>query len=612
MRHNLSIFLLAFAATANAEHWNQFGGAKRDFQLAHAVELGKQAPTKRWQTTLGDGMSQVVLDENTCYTCFLLPFSETELKLPEHKRNHREVVIALDRDNGKVRWRYEYESGWYENQQAFGGRVRAPQATPAIMGDRIITIGFTGLMHCLDRKTGEVIWKSDLAKQCDATPVQFGFAASPILMEDRVIVLAGGQDGGLLCLNAASGEQLWNVPCNEASYATPVVWRRSDGNQIVFVTRNRVVGVSAADGSPRWEYRLPGKGLTNVPTPLLVDETDVIVSGQGVKGTRRLHIERKGEDYEVSERWNSGTQFFYCNWLLRKGKLIGCDGSLLVSLDVETGKLLARHRGFKDANIIAAEDGLVVLYGEGDMSFMEFNGSIGKVVGQYSVLSARCWTPPTIASNRVWCRGDDQILCLDLIGGDPRAAVVATRIRKQELRFDSSAGTSKTNKETVNPIQQILTASENSPDEAWKVYNQIRDDDPDSLSFDQRTELITLANDAGLHDFARVIGQHATEDFPEETQQQPEPSKEVTRSDNGLLYVEFGIKNTGSEVIQAFVKGPPKHPFSYGLPIRPGKVRLEKWPVGTKLHQTVNGITRGELLTVTEQDAGKIKEVSAQ
>ena len=100
--------------------------------------------------------------------------------------------------------------------------------------------------------------------------------------------------------------------------------------------------------------------------------------------------------------------------------------------------------------------------------------------------------------------------------------------------------------------------------------------------------------------------------FPRKQNNSVSHQRKSTRSDNGLLYVEFGIKNTGSEVIQAFVKGPPKHPFSYGLPIRPGKVRLEKWPVGTKLHQTVNGITRGELLTVTEQDAGKIKEVSAQ
>lgn len=600
----LSLSALSFSQVlATDNDWPVFGGPNRNFQLQKSIELNPNAPTKRWQRTLGQGMSGVVVMNNTVYTSYLVPCNDSEKKKSESERSHREAIIALDAQDGKVRWRHEYDAGWIESQQAFGGRSRAPQATPAICGDHVVSIGFTGLIHCVDRTSGKLVWKKDCVEEFEAMPVQFGFAASPLPLGDRVVVLVGGATGGLVCLDVRTGDTIWNVPCNEASYATPVLWNRTDDEQIVFMTRNRIVGVSVDLGKQLWDYQLPGQGLTNVPTPLPLDDIGLLISGQGIKGTRRLNVEKLTTGYEVTEKWRSNEQFFYCNWVQRDGVLLACDGSLLMAIDVGSGKTLGRFRGYKDANLLLAGEQLLTFDGEGHLSEIHLKDSKMQVMAKYSVLDERCWTPVSPSGNYLYCRGGDQLLCLDLVGGDARAAVAATRIGKSLLLLSSSEGVV----EDVGPVDKILASYQNDGAElAWKVYNQLRSEDPDAISLEARQRLAEMAQAEGLQDFAKTILQHVGEDFPEaKSLTVRTPSAETTRGDNGLVYVEFLIRNPGWQTIQAFVKGPGEHPFSYGLPLRPKQVRLEKWPVGTRLFRTQNGIRKDLLLTVEEQFAGK-------
>ena len=589
------------------EHWNQFGGPQGDFEIRSGLSWSRLPPTKRWQRTLGDGMSGVVLHDGMAFTCYLKPIGEEQQEQPESERVHREVVIALNADNGETQWQHEYEAGRIEDQQAFGGRARAPQATPAVCGDHLVTVGFTGKTYCLNRWTGAVVWEKDLVQEFEAVPVQFGFSASPIPYEGNVILLAGGRKGGLVSLSVATGETNWSVPCNEASYATPVIWKRTDETMVVFVTRNRVVGVDATAGTFLWEFQLPGAGMTNVPTPMLIDQQDILVSGQGIKGTLRLRIRGNASGYEVSRIWSSNEQFFYCNWIRRDNVVIACDGDLMKLIDLETGQTIGRFRGYNDSNSLMGADRMLTLHGDGHLSLFELEDDRMNAIAKYYVFGERCWTPPTLASDRLYCRGGDQLLCLDLAGGDPRAAVSPVRIRKPVLDF---ADGPKQSERKLNALQSILTAFEkDGAESAWKTYNEARQRDPDSLSYDERKKLTEMANEQGLHEFAKLLELHSREDFPvawERERATQNPSSETRVNENGLVYLEFSIRNTTKKTIQAFVEGPAKHPFSYGLPLPPGKARLEKWPVGTTLYRTESGIRKESLLQVRREIAGQV------
>lgn len=604
----------AMTAPSYAEDWQQFGGAQRNFQVSRRFP-SDFAVAREWQKTLGQGMSGVVVDGQEVFAHYLAPWTESEKQKPNHLRQHQEVVAAMD-EGGNVRWEYRYDAGHIEEQQAFGGRARAPQATPTVTDDIVYTIGFTGKLHALARTTGKRVWSVDLVERCQATPVQFGFSASPVVMEDRLFVLAGGADGGLLCLDRQTGKTLWNVPCEEASYATPVLWTCHGEQQVIFMTRKTIQGVSQADGAVRWTYQLPKTGLTNVPTPLAVDDRSLIVSGQGINGTRRLQVTQTFDGVEVTEAWhNPGLQFFYCNWTIKDGILFGCEGKLLVAVDVASGKRLGRWRGFADGNLVMVDDGVAVLDGNGWLNFLSIQGRVLQHHHKVRVLDARCWTAPTLVGNRLYCRGDDQFTCVALV--DPETAetdvdtLPSTRITQAQLVWSEQEEA-----DSIPPLQQILKAYEQNADQAWDVYQQLRREK--KLTRVDREELMDLARGEGLASFADQIEQHLAEDFaPKVAKGNPPPNdavetpveKKSHRGDNGLLYVEFGIRNRSLKTVHAVVQGPGKHPFSYGLPLRPGKLRKETWPVGTKLYRSNNEIRQDILFEVKASDAGKILEV---
>jgi len=187
-------------------------------------------------------------------------------------------------------------------------------------------------------------------------------------------------------------------------------------------------------------------------------------------------------------------------------------------------------------------------------------------------------------------------------------------VRKSELVFKGLKERANNNPDdSKDAAQQIVDSYEKDGAEAaWKLYSKLREDDPDALSYGQRQSLAEMASEVGLDEFAKLINLQAVEDFPKEARQlqaaiNPSPKKRIAK--NGLTYLQFSLRNTTGNTIQAEVSGPSKHPFGYGLPIRPNSPRLEDWPVGTKLYRTKLGRKADLLLTVEESFAGKIIDI---
>jgi hypothetical protein len=169
----------------------------------------------------------------------------------------------------------------------------------------------------------------------------------------------------------------------------------------------------------------------------------------------------------------------------------------------------------------------------------------------------------------------------------------------------------------TDATEQIVEAfDKNGPQAAWDVYSAFRQD-PKQLKLHNRRDLAILAFEQGLVSFALQILDHVVEDFPDLEQAEqlkrdllaefmPKPSAEMQRKKNGLLYVELAIRNNTGKIVQTYVRGPTKHPFSYGIPIPIGKVRVEKWPVGTRLYETQDGVRKELLLIVSQESAGEI------
>ena len=622
----LCFFILSLSighAAATADNWNGFGGPSADFTILKSPQfrLEDSSPTVRWQLQIGEGLSSAAIYDDAVYVSYLESTRDEE---EGQRPKQMEGLAAIRRRDGQPIWHYRWDAGWREDQEAFGGKPRAPQATPLVTEDSVVVLGFTGWLHCLDRKSGDVLWKVDLVQEFDAIPVQFGYSASPVLCDGKLLVLAGGKKGGLVAYSLRDGRAIWNVPCDEASYATPVVCTVGGDRHVVFVTRDDIIGVAADDGTERWRYALAKPGMTNVPTPLPLGDGRLAVSGQGIDGTRELIVSKRNGQWTVTEGWTNKEQFFYCNWLLSNNRILGCNGNLLVAIDAETGQRVGRWRGFDDANLIRCGEAYYVLDGKGALSVLRQSNTGFNLLGRYQVLDERCWTPLSLADAELYCRGGSTLICCSLNddGADNAMRLKPLRIRNKSLELKSlvkSDGTT-TNAKDGDPVEQVVARFEESgAPAAWKTYLEVRQN---GLNLEQREELAELAMQQGLTDFGKRLLQHAVDDLGVEAaggmqrrmldKYVRQPSNKIEQAENGLSYIEIGIKNSSNETVHTVVRGPKQHSFSYGIPFPSGKMRIEKWPVGTKLFASDNEVPGNVLLELKKADAGKTLEIGKQ
>lgn len=619
-------FLLAWTLPICGQDITQFIGADREQDDTVKRFLPPSAkPAVRWTAEIGEGRSSVLVHGDAVIATGLKPWSDTESSLAESQRKHVEAIQCLDRATGSEVWRHEYDAGWIKEQQTFGGRARAPQSTPVIVGDHVISIGFTGKMVCLGLFSGKPKWTIDLVSRFGMTPVSFGFSASPIKVGPSIVALVGGQKAGLICVRPEDGSIIWNYPCNEASYATPAVMRSGTSEHIVFVTRNRVASVDSKTGRLAWQFPLSKQGLTNVPTPLVIDDRRLIVSGQGVGGTIRLDITRFGEGWAANEAWKSESQFFYCNWIRRRHWMLACDGELLQALDLATGERRGRWRGYPNANLLDASSEVVSLGGDGVLTFLRAQDDRMLVLSRWKLTDQRSWTTPSFHRGDLFCRYANKLVCVALDHDDSDLQPLQEAgTKRRELMLQSDLETKANVSSAVDPVTAITDVFQSSGiDKAIDRYHDIRGDLNKDFTLRHRKQLHTLATQVGEDAFAFQIPQHAVEDLGSDEAKDwlsdvIEDSPIIAEhngqntSDHGLQYVDIAIVNFG-EKIDTVVSGPAEHPFGYGVPIRAGMVRLERWPVGTRLTQEIDNTRRTKLvLEVSAEDRGRVIRLSGK
>ncbi|MBX9628431.1 MAG: PQQ-like beta-propeller repeat protein [Gemmataceae bacterium] len=405
--------LLVGTADPATPAWPGYGGPTRDFRVAVAPAGPWTEKAVLWRRPLGPGESGIVSDGTTLFTQYSVPD-------PKDKKRGEEVVVALDPATGKTKWEHKYPAAMLPKQETYRGAPVGPQATPLVGGGRVFAVGFAGLFHCLDAATGKVLWKHDLVAEYDATPVQFGFAASPVAYKDVVLLHVGGKQAAVMAFDPKDGAVRWKSAPAEPAYATPVVAAFGGEDQVVQVTRDTLYGFAAADGSSRWTYPLPKPGLTNVPTPIPLPGDRLLVSGQGFQGTRLLEITKIDGRFAAKPVWHrKEVEFFYCNWAVVGDVAYGYSanaGSKFVALRWRDGEVLWEDGRQKDANLLAAGDGLLLLRGDGKLARARPTADDLGAGAEFQLLAGRCWTPPTLIGGRLYARNAAEVVAFRLAG----------------------------------------------------------------------------------------------------------------------------------------------------------------------------------------------------
>lgn len=406
VRCGMMVVALLGCTNVTTAQWTQWGGPHQDFK-AEATGLadrwGADGPKHVWERDLGEGYSAILVDGGRLYTMY--------------RPGDQEAIVCLDSASGKTIWEYRYRSDPAEGHvMQFGA---GPRATPLIVGDRIYTIGVSGTMHCLNKADGKPYWSKELWKDLGGNVLNHGYASSPIAYKDTVIVLVGGKGASIVAFDQASGDVVWKKHDFENSYSTPKVIDLDGTDHLVTFMANEIVGVDPNNGDLKWRYEIGNQWGQNVCLPIWDDETNTLFFSVAEVGSRGLKLTRKGDNVETEELWKTRKIQFYHVTSVNVGDYVfGSHGAgapnFFAAINITTGKIAWRKRGFSKATCVYADGRLIILDDEGNLALATVTPKDLTVHSKYKVFDDTAWTVPTVVGSTLYVRDKHKIMALDL------------------------------------------------------------------------------------------------------------------------------------------------------------------------------------------------------
>jgi outer membrane protein assembly factor BamB len=394
-------FLLIALGTAGAD-WPQWGGPKRDFRLpADTKSPGwpTGGPEQLWSRDLGEGYSSMVISGNVLFTMY--------------RKGAQDVVIALDPATGKTVWETAIDArhGSGMNIEAGPG----PHSTPAIAGGRIFVTTVMSQLVALDLKSGKRLWSHDLWKEYKGNFLERGYAASPLLHKEAVIVPVGGAGHALMAFRQKDGAVLWSAGDLQNAYSSPILIRAKGQEQVVSFMAEHVMGVDAATGKVLWTIGHKTMHDINAATPAWCEETGVLVVSSGYDGGARGILVSDG----AKELWtHKRLRVHHTNMVCKDGVVYGSSGDFgpapLTAVDVKTGAVLWQNRAFAKASFVLAGDKLFVVDDDGTVAVSIISREGLKVLGEAQLLRANAWTVPVLFGSTLYVRDRHRLAALDL------------------------------------------------------------------------------------------------------------------------------------------------------------------------------------------------------
>ena len=397
----------AASASAQANDWAQWGGPHRNFVseakgLAAAWPEG--GPRRLWSRELGEGYSAIAAEGGPLYTMY--------------RRGSQDVAVALDAATGKTLWEYAYDAPFSAEYSMENGP--GPHATPTVAGERVFTAGPTGKLHALDKKTGKLLWGHDLMNEYKGTVRVNGYACSPLVYRDTVIMQVGGAGNSIMAFRQRDGAVAWKRHDFRNSPSSPLVINVDGQDQLVAFMYDEVVGVEPATGELLWSHPHKTEFGLNVSTPVWGEGNLLFISSSYGGGSRGLKLTR-GRDGKttVEEVWAHALMRVHYGNAVRLGDFVyassGDFGTApLTALNVRTGKIAWRDRTLARASLLAAEGRFILLGEDGQLILATPTPAGLKVHSKAELLKSNAWTVPTLAGTRLYLRDRKNVMALDL------------------------------------------------------------------------------------------------------------------------------------------------------------------------------------------------------
>jgi outer membrane protein assembly factor BamB/ABC-type phosphate/phosphonate transport system substrate-binding protein len=339
--------------------------------------------------------------------------------------NQFDVWRCYDADDGEELWTVQYPAGGkldYDN---------TPRASPQIWEDLVFVCGAFGDVRCIDLASGAVLWQKNIRQEFGAEDeLVWGACASPLVVDEMVILHPGAPEASLVALDAYSGETIWQAAGGIHAFASPILATLGGVRQIVAFDRRSVAGHDIATGRRLWTLEPPIAGGFHVPTPVVVGDK-LLIAGE-TYGARLYQFDEHGHarPKPVADSTKLRPDM---STPVAVGDRVFCVCGKLYALDASTLQpvWIGRDEALSDYGPIIASDDRLLIYGRGgELLLVDALADEFKVLSRQSVFDGPQdrqvdpFSHPAIVGSRLYLRGPRELVCLDL-GTPPGTAKTA-------------------------------------------------------------------------------------------------------------------------------------------------------------------------------------------
>ncbi len=368
-------------------------------------------------------------------------------------------VTCWNAKTGDEVWRFEYPTT-YEDTLGYNN---GPRCSPVVDGDRLFVYGAEGDLHSLDVSDGSLIWRIETAKKFGVVQNFFGVGSTPVVAGDLLICMVGGSPpgspglyesggnvtgngSGIVAFDKRTGEVKYKITDELASYST-LQLATIEGRAWCFaLCRGGLVGFEPETGEVDFHYAWRSRLLesVNASTPVVVGN-EVFISETYQIGSSLLAVRPKGFEVVWKDNPNVRAKAMMTHWntaVFHDGYLYGSSGRNSPDADLrciewKTGKVMWVEQQppiSRERSSLMYVDGHFVCLGEyGSLRLLKANPNKYEEVAQVTLtreekdprrrevfgpqplLSYPAWAAPILSHGLLYVRGDDRLVCLELI-----------------------------------------------------------------------------------------------------------------------------------------------------------------------------------------------------
>lgn len=371
-------------------------GTVRDVNLAR--DWIAQPPKELWRQVIGEGWSAFAVVGGRAFT--------------QEQRGEAELVTCYELLTGRLLWAHTNLVRFSEWQGGDG-----PRATPTVDRGRVLAIGGTGVLNCLDADSGEPIWSRDVLGENQLPNLTWGIADSPLVFDEFVVVTGGFTNGpSLLAYERTSGQPLWSAGTDKSGYSSPVLTTLAGRRVVLSVNASSLTAHEPETGRLLLNHPWAKDNWPKASQPVLLPDDRVFISAGYGMGCEMLQIAAGADGQLVAEvLWKNKlmkTQFNSVG--LRDGFLYGLDDGLLACMDAATGERKWKDGRYGSGQTLLVDDLILVQAERGFVALVAAKPDGFEELTRLDALTSKTWNHPTLAGRYLLVRNDREAVCYEL------------------------------------------------------------------------------------------------------------------------------------------------------------------------------------------------------